>query len=213
MPEFFRRLHFVERCNALTHFTGLLAALVGAVVLVGMAAQSPHPLEVPSTVVYSASLVLVYLSSTLYHGASHAPTKDRLQVLDHCAIYLLIAGTYTPLLLVSVGGDLGWSFFVLVWAMAAAGIVFKLFFTGRFWALSTASYLAMGWIAVLAAEPLLAALPPRTVAWIVAGGLAYTVGSLVFLMSHRWAHPLWHLFVMAGSACHFVAIVSRIPQA
>lgn len=195
-----------ELLNTITHGAGLAASIVGAFVLVAMSIESRNPLQVPSVVVYCASLIAVYLSSTLYHATAHPRTKSRLQVLDHCAIYMLIAGTYTPLVLLGVGGRLGWTLFAAVWSLAAAGIVFKWFFTGRFNGLSTALYLAMGWIAVFAAGPLMSSLSSATVVWVVAGGLAYTFGSFVFLSTRSWAHPVWHLFVMAGSTCHFLAI-------
>lgn len=196
--------------NTITHGAGLAASVVGAAVLVALSLGSRNPLQVPSVVIYCASLIAVYLTSTLYHAAVHPPTKSRLQVLDHCAIYLLIAGTYTPLVLLGVGGRLGWTLFAAVWTLAAAGILFKYHFTGRLTGLSVATYLAMGWIAVLGGEPLLSALPSATVLWVVAGGLAYTVGSFVFLSSRAWAHPVWHVFVLAGSTCHFFAIASRV---
>ena len=207
IPEHRRREEFL---NTLTHGAGLVAAIVGAVMLVAMSLGSRNPLQVPSVVIYCASLIAVYLSSTLYHAAEHPPTKSRLQILDHCAIYLLIAGTYTPLVLLGVGGRLGWILFAAVWSLAAAGVLFKAFFTGRWTGVSVITYLAMGWIAVFAAEPLMSALPSATVIWVVAGGLAYTVGSVVFLSTRSWAHPVWHLFVMAGSACHFLAIATRV---
>lgn len=207
VPE---RRHREEVLNTLTHGAGLVASVIGAVVLVAMSMGSRNPLQVPSIVIYCTSLIAVYLSSTLYHAAVHPPTKTKLQVLDHCAIYLLIAGTYTPLVLLGVGGRLGWSLFAAVWTLAAAGVLFKWFFTGRWTGVSVVTYLAMGWIAVLAAEPLMSALPSATVLWVVAGGLAYTVGSFVFLSTRSWAHPLWHLFVMAGSTCHFLAIATRV---
>jgi len=198
-----------EIVNTITHAAGLVASIVGAVVLVGMSIGSRNPLEVPSVVVYCATLILVYLASTLYHAAGHPETKGRLQVFDHCAIYLLIAGTYTPLLLLGIGGQLGWTLFAVVWSMAAAGIVFKYFFTGRMGTVSILTYLGMGWVAVFAAQPLLSALPSDTVVWVVVGGLAYTLGSFVFMSNRAYAHSVWHLFVIAGSACHFFAMVAR----
>lgn len=199
-----------EIMNTLTHGAGLAASLIGAAGLVGMARGSGNPLAMPSVIAYCVSLVLVYLSSTLYHAAACPHRKSRLQVFDHCAIYLLIAGTYTPLLLLGVGGTLGWTLFGVVWSMAAVGIVFKYFYTGQFQGVSLASYLAMGWVAVFAARPLLEALSPQTVTWVVAGGMAYTLGSLAFLSNRAYAHTLWHLFVIAGSACHFFAIADGV---
>lgn len=206
-----QRRHREELINSITHGAGLLASIVGAVILVGMSLGSHNPLEVPSVVVYCASLILMYLSSTLYHAAGHPETKSRLQVFDHCAIYLLIAGTYTPLLLLGIGGRLGWVLFGVIWAMAAGGILFKYFFTGRMGAVSLLTYLGMGWVAVFAAGPLLSALPADTVIWVVAGGLAYTFGSFVFLSNRPYAHSVWHVFVIVGSTCHYLAMVARAP--
>ncbi|MFN2426940.1 MAG: hemolysin III family protein [Candidatus Binatia bacterium] len=208
-----QRLPREELINTITHGAGLLASIIGAVVLVGMTMGSRNPLEVPSVVIYCATLILVYLSSTLYHAVLHPETKSRLQVFDHCAIYLLIAGTYTPLLLLGVGGQLGWTLFALIWAMAACGVVFKWFFTGRMGTVSMMTYIGMGWIAVFAAQPLLSALPSDTVVLIVAGGLSYTLGSVVFLSTRPYAHTVWHLFVLVGSTCHFFAMVARVPIA
>jgi hemolysin III len=207
LPERHRR---EEILNSITHGAGLAASIVGAVVLVGMSLESRNPLEVPSVVIYCLSLILVYLSSTLYHAVVHPETKSRLQVFDHCAIYLLIAGTYTPLVLLGIGGEVGWTLFVVVWSMAAAGILFKWFFTGRFGAVSIATYLGMGWVAVFAGPTALATLPADTVLLVVAGGLAYTLGSFVFLVNRPYAHSVWHVFVMAGSTFHYFAIVSRV---
>lgn len=199
-----------EILNTITHGAGLVASIIGAVVLIGMSMDSGDPLHLPSILVYSVTLILVYLSSTLYHGVVHPPTKSRLQVFDHCAIYLLIAGTYTPLVLLGVGGTVGWTLFAVIWAMAAGGITFKYFYTGRMNALSMISYLGMGWVAVFAREPVMDALPSVTVTWVVAGGLAYSLGTLAFLSSRPYAHSVWHLFVIAGSGCHFYAIAARV---
>jgi hemolysin III len=207
LPERHRR---EEILNSITHGAGLAASIVGAVVLVGMSLESRNPLEVPSVVIYCLSLILVYLSSTLYHAVVHPETKSRLQVFDHCAIYLLIAGTYTPLVLLGIGGELGWMLFAIVWSMAAAGILFKWFFTGRFGAVSIATYLGMGWVAVFAGPSAVASLPADTLMLVVAGGLAYTFGSFVFLVNRPYAHSVWHVFVMAGSTFHYFAIVSRV---
>jgi hemolysin III len=207
LPERHRR---EEILNSITHGAGLAASIVGAVVLVGMSLESRNPLEVPSVVIYCLSLILVYLSSTLYHAVVHPETKSRLQVFDHCAIYLLIAGTYTPLVLLGIGGEVGWTLFVVVWSMAAAGILFKWFFTGRFGAVSIATYLGMGWVAVFAGPAAIASLPADTLLLVVAGGLSYTFGSFVFLFDRPYAHSVWHVFVMAGSTFHYFAIVSGI---
>jgi hemolysin III len=163
-----------------------------------------------SSAVFGATLVLLYAASTLYHAARTPRVKARLQVFDHCAIYLLIAGTYTPFTLLGLRGGFGWTLLAVAWVFAAAGVVFKLFFTGRFPRLSTALYLGMGWMAVVAAKPMLERFPVSTLLWIVAGGLAYT-GGTVFYHSRRipYAHAIWHLFVIAGSVCHYFAVLGR----
>jgi hemolysin III len=129
-----------------------------------------------------------------------------MRVLDHCAIYLLIAGTYTPFVLVGLGGRLGWTLFGVVWAMAAAGIVFKVFATGRFAVVSTAAYVAMGWLGVVALGPLIRSLSGAALLWLLAGGIAYTAGTFFYHRRILYSHALWHVFVLIGSVCHFVAI-------
>jgi hemolysin III len=197
-----------ELISALTHGVGLIASLIGGAVLVTLAAGFGDAPRVIGASVFSATLVLLYAASTLYHATSHGVTKARLKVADHCAIFLLIAGTYTPFTLVSLRGPWGWTLFGLVWGLAALGIVFKLFLTGRFQLVSTLLYLSLGWMVVIAYRPLMQALPTATLMWLLAGGLSYTAGT-VFYMSRKipYAHGIWHLFVLGGSACHFAAIV------
>lgn len=200
-----------EIANALSHGAGAIAALAGGTVLIALAAVHGDGWQLTSAIVFAVCLLLLYLASTLYHAIGHAAAKRRLKILDHCAIYLLIAGTYTPFALVGLRGPWGWSLFALIWTLALAGCVFKLFFTGRFKGLSTAIYLVMGWIALVALEPMLRLLPSSTLAWMLAGGLAYSLGT-VFYMSRRlpYAHAIWHGFVLLGSACHFVAVYSQV---
>jgi len=207
VPERHRREEIV---NSITHGAGLVASVVGAIMLINLASASPEPLGLTSVIIYSISLVLVYLSSTLYHASSHPPTKSRLQVFDHCAIYLLIAGTYTPLVLLGLGGTTGWILFSAVWVMAAAGVVFKWFCTGRFRGISMATYMTMSFVAIFAAKPLLAALPVMTTTLVLAGGASYVAGACVFMFDRPYAHSVWHLFVMGGSTCHFFAIMTRV---
>jgi len=201
-----------ELANAATHALGALASLVGGAVVVTVAARSHDPWLLAGTLVFSVTLVLLYGASTLYHSVRLEVKKARLRVLDHCAIYLLIAGTYTPFTLDALHGAWRWALLATVWGMALAGIVYKLLLLGRFPRLSTATYLAMGWLAVLALPALLRALSLPAVLWLVAGGLAYTVGTL-FFHSRRipYAHTIWHGFVLAGSACHFVAVLQLLP--
>jgi hemolysin III len=143
---------------------------------------------------------------TLYHASTAEATRRRLKVLDHAAIYLLIAGSYTPFTLAALGGAWGWSIFGIIWGLAAAGVVFKLFFTGRFKGVSTLIYIAMGWLIVIAIGPLVRALDAVTLSWLVAGGITYTVGTLFYMSKRTYAHAVWHLFVLGGSVCHAVAV-------
>lgn len=200
-----------EVVNALTHGLGAVIALAAGAVLITLAAVFGDGWQLAGAIVFGATLLLLYLASTLYHAIPHPIAKQRLKVFDHCAIYLLIAGTYTPFTLIGLRDDGGWLLFGVIWALAAMGIIFKLFFTGRFKLVSTLIYVAMGWIALLAIGPMLRQLPPTTLAWLFAGGVAYTVGA-VFYMSRRlpYGHAIWHLFVIAGSVCHFVAVATQV---
>jgi hemolysin III len=205
------RLAREELANVLTHGAGAVASLVGGAVLLAIAALGGDAWKVAASAVFGTTLVLLYTASTLYHAATRPVLKARLKVLDHCAIYLLIAGSYTPFTLIGLRGGWGWSLFGVIWGLAVAGTIFKLFFTGRFPRLSTTIYVAMGWLAVVAAGPMLHRLPPSTLAWMVAGGLTYTAGT-VFYHNRRipYAHAIWHLFVIGGSACHFAAVLTQI---
>ena len=195
-----------ELANALTHGAGILASAAGAAVLVVLAAGNSATAVVAASV-FGGSLILLYTASTLYHATRRSTTKVRLKVLDHCAIYILIAGTYTPFTLVGLRGAWGWSLFGVIWGLAAAGVVFKLFWTGRFPKVSTALYIAMGWLIVIAAAPTIRALSPLALAWLFAGGVAYTSGTF-FYHNHRipYAHAIWHVFVLAGSVSHGIAV-------
>jgi hemolysin III len=199
-----------ERWNALSHGLGAVLALVGASVLTTLAAVRGDGARLGAALTFGLALVGLYAASTLYHAVAHPAAKARLKVLDHCAIYLLIAGTYTPFALIGLNGPVGAGLFVAVWTLACAGIVFKWFFTGRFKGLSTAIYLAMGWIALAFAGPLLEALPAATIGWLFAGGLAYSAGTVFYLSRRPYAHAVWHAFVLAGSVCHYVAVVQHL---
>ena len=196
-----------EIANSVTHGLGLLASIVGAVVLISLAAQRGEGWHVVSAAVYGATLVSLYAASTLYHALKGTKARDVLRLLDHCAIYLLIAGTYTPITLVSLRGGWGWTLFGAVWALAVAGIFFKVFATGRFGYLSTVAYVLMGWICIIALKPILLLLSPGAIALLLAGGVAYTAGTLFYAWERvPYSHAVWHLFVVAGSICHYLAI-------
>ena len=203
--------HGVEEfANALTHGLGAIAALVGGAVMVTAAALRGDAWQLTGAIVFSASLLLLYLASTLYHAARDPVAKARLKVFDHCAIYLLLAGTYTPFTLIDLRGTLGWSLFAAIWTLAFSGVVFKLFFTGRFKKLSTGIYVAMGWLGIVAIRPMLRVLDDATLAWLLGGGVAYTLGTVFYLRSSRFSHAVWHLFCVAGSACHYVAVTRQV---
>ena len=195
-----------ELANTLTHGAGILASAAGAAVLVVLASGNSVTAVVAASV-FGCSLILLYTASTLYHATRTPTTKVRLKVLDHCAIYVLIAGTYTPFTLVGLRGAWGWSLLGVIWGLAVAGVVFKLFWTGHFPKVSTALYIAMGWLIVVATIPTMRELSPLTLAWLFAGGVAYTAGTF-FYHNHRipYAHAIWHVFVLAGSVSHGVAV-------
>jgi hemolysin III len=200
-----------EIANSISHGVALLAALIAAPFLVMVSARNGDGLDIAATSVFAASMVLLYATSMLYHamplGAARA--KGVFQVLDHSAIYLLIAGTYTPFTLGALRGPWGWTLFGLVWAMALAGVAVKAFAGIRWPRLSTILYLAMGWIAVIAVKPMWALIPGWGLFWLVAGGLCYTAGVAFFAADARlrYGHFVWHLFVASGTACHCVAVL------
>lgn len=196
-----------EIANAITHGLGVLLSVGAGAVLITLAAQHATAWHVVGASVFVASLVLLYSASTLYHAIPHVAARRRLRTFDHCAIYVLIAGTYTPFLLTDLRGPLGWTLLATIWVLAVAGVVFKLFFTGRWRGLSTAFYVGMGWLAAAAFQPMREALPTGALAWIVAGGVAYTLGTVFYLSRRRYAHAIWHGFVLAGSVCHFAAVL------
>jgi hemolysin III len=199
-----------ERVNAFTHGAGAVASAVGATILLVLVSLRGDGWQIASSAVFGATLVLLYTASTVYHAAREPSIRARLKLFDHCAIYLLIAGTYTPFTLVGLRGGWGWSLFGVVWGLVVAGVVFKLFFIDRFHRLSTALYVGMGWMVVVAALPMAERLSPATLAWLVAGGVAYTAGTLFYHGRRPYAHAVWHLFVIAGSVCHFAAVTTQV---
>jgi len=199
-----------EIASAVTHGLGVLLSVGAGAVLVTLAALTGDPWTIVGASIFVGTLVLLYTASTLYHAIPFAAAKTRLKTFDHCAIYGLIAGTYTPFLIGALRGPWGWSLLAVIWGLAVAGIVFKLFTTGRFRALSTAIYIAMGWLIVVAGGPMRDALADGTLVWLIAGGLAYTAGTVFYLARWRYAHAVWHGFVLAGSVCHFAAVTVEV---
>jgi hemolysin III len=200
-----------EIANSLTHGMGLLLSVGGLAVLVTFAALHGDARAVTACAVFGSSLVLLYASSTLYHSIQASRLKQAMRVVDHVAIFFLIAGTYTPFMLVNLRGPWGWSLFGVVWALAVAGTTLKLFFTGRFRVLSTLVYLFMGWIVLVAIKPLVEALPRGSLIMLFAGGMAYSMGTVFYLWKRLpYHHAVWHMFVLAGSICHFFAVLGSI---
>jgi hemolysin III len=200
-----------EIANAITHGIGLLLSIAGFVVLLVLAALRGTAWHIVACSIYGATLICLYTASTLYHAVISPRVKRALRIFDHSAIYLLIAGTYTPFLLVSLRGPWGWSLFGVVWGLALAGVLFKFWFVERFAMLSTAVYIAMGWLVLIAAKPVITHLSLTAIIWLLAGGLAYT-GGVIFFAAKRipYSHAIWHLFVLAGSICHYFAVFSTV---
>ncbi len=196
-----------EIANAATHGLGAALSIAGLTLLVVLASIYGTAIHIVSLAIYGSTLVLLYLASTIYHAIQHSRAKAVLNVLDHAAIFLLIAGTYTPFTLVSMGGVVGWTLFVTVWTLAVAGVLFKVFHRTHSDRVSLPIYLAMGWLIIIAAGELLGAVGVGGTIWLLVGGLFYSLGVIFFMWERLpYNHMVWHLFVMAGSACHFTAV-------
>jgi hemolysin III len=197
-----------EVMNSSTHALGFALSIAGLVWLILRAVKLQDTMSLVAVIVFGSSLIALYAASTLYHAIPCFNAKKVLRIFDHCAIYLLIAGTYTPFLLVSLRGPLGWTLFGVVWGIACVGCAFKAFFTGRFDRVSTAMYVAMGWIVLIAIKPAITHIPMGALLMMLAGGLLYTSG-VFFYTNNRvpFNHAIWHCFVMAGSAFHFFAVI------
>jgi hemolysin III len=202
------RVSFEELANTVTHGIGLVLSVGGFVALLVLAVKRGGLWPIVSCAIYGSTLVCLYAASTLCHGAPSPRLRRIFLIFDHCAIYLLIAGTYTPFLLVNLRGGWGWSLFGVMWGLAVAGVLFQLGFVNRFPMVSTSLYVLMGWLGVIAIKPMLAHVPVDALVWLLAGGLAYTVGVVFYAWKKLpYHHMIWHIFVMAGSAFHYVAIL------
>ncbi len=197
-----------EIASSITHGLGIVFSVVGLIVLVYLAVGVADPWRIVSVSIFGASMIILYLASTLYHALPWPSVKSVMRVFDHCAIYVLIAGTYTPFLLVSMRGPWGWSLLVVMWGIAVLGCAFKAFHTGKFDRLSTGLYVAMGWMIVVALKPALEVIPVGAMVLMAIGGLAYT-GGVFFYSCNRipYNHAIWHGFVLAGTVAHFFAIL------
>ncbi len=197
-----------EIVNAITHGLGTLLSIAGLTLLIVFASLEGTPWHVVSFTIYGVTMLLLYTASTLVHALPEGKVKDLFETFDHSCIYLFIAGTYTPILLVTLRSPLGWTLFGIVWGLAVGGVVFKAFFTKKYLVLSTLFYVLMGWMIVFAWQPLQTLLQPGGIRLLVIGGLLYTFGSIFYIwrgFPHH--HAVWHLFVLAGSAMHFFAIL------
>ncbi|WKE67184.1 hemolysin III family protein [Gallaecimonas kandeliae] len=200
-----------ELANAITHGLGMFCSIAGGAVLIALAAVYGDAWQIVSASIFVAALLMLYTASTLYHAIPHQDAKAKLKVFDHCAIFVLIAGTYTPFTLIALRGVWGWSLFGTIWGLAALGIVFKLFFTGRFRGVSTLVYIAMGWLVVVAIKPMSQALTATELHWLVAGGVFYTLGTVFYLLRRiPFGHAIWHCFVLGGSVCHYAAVMLQV---
>ena len=196
-----------EKLNITTHVVGLVFSVAALVLLVTRATLYGNVWHIVSFSVFGASLIILYASSTIYHSATNPVLRSRLRIVDHASIYVLIAGTYTPFSLVTLSGLSGWMIFSFSWAMAITGIILKLFFTGRYNLISTLMYVFMGWIIIFAIKPLVNNLSSEGLFWLVAGGIAYTVGAILYgIKKIKFNHAIFHVFVLLGSFCHFVSV-------
>jgi hemolysin III len=201
-----------ERFNSITHIAGSVLAIVGTAAAVGSAVSRGRDGQtIAAIAIYGAMMIVLYLSSTLYHSL-RGRAKSVFHVFDHCAIYLLIAGTYTPITLITLRGRWGWWLFGIVWTLAIAGVLKDTLLRGRYRPISVVLYVLMGWLVVVAIQPLRLAMPSRGIVWLAAGGLAYTLGIVFFALSKHvvHAHGIWHLCVIGGSACHYVAVTRYV---
>jgi hemolysin III len=197
-----------EIAHAATHGLGVVLAIAGLTVMVARATLYGNAWHIVAAAIFGTTLVLMYTASTVYHSIPLPRAKKVLRVIDHSTIYLLIAGTYTPLTLITLKGSGGWALFSLVWALAFAGVVFKIFATGKFEKLSLAIYLAMGWCVLLVIRPVVSTIPVAGLALLVGGGLAYTGGVAFYVWERlKYHHAIWHAFVLAGSVLHYFALL------
>jgi hemolysin III len=200
-----------EFLHAASHAAGAILSIGALTWMLYVSVIASDPWRIVASVIYGSSLVLLFLASTLYHSFHASPHKHVFKLLDHCAIYVLIAGTYTPFLLVAVRNDTGWWYFGAIWTLATAGILTKLWFRHRYPRISLASYLIMGWLVVIAGPQVAAAIGSNGMIWLAAGGISYTAGAYFYARKNMlYSHVIWHIFVLVGSICHFVAVARYV---
>ncbi len=196
-----------ETLNVITHGIGLLLSIAALVILVVYASKEGTVWHITSFAIFGVSLIVLYAASTLYHYTQNPDLRFKLNILDHSAIYVLIAGTYTPFTLVILKGWVGWTIFGLSWGLAITGIVFKVFYFGKYDKISTIAYVFMGWVIIFAIKPLIDSFPFEGLMWLFSGGIAYSLGALFYSIKKiRFNHVIFHVFVLIGSFCHFIAV-------
>ena len=196
-----------EKTNIISHAVGLVLSIVALVLMVVRASEYGNAWHIVSVSIFGASLISLYAASAFYHSAKDLKTRSRLRIIDHATIYVLIAGTYTPFTLVTLNGTVGWMIFAISWTMAFSGVILKLFFTGKYNVLSTLMYVFMGWIIIFAIKPLINSLSSEGLFWLVAGGIAYTTGAVIYSIKKiKFNHAIFHMFVLLGSLCHFISV-------
>jgi len=196
-----------EKINIISHATGFILSIVAFVLLVMRASLHGDVWQIVSFSIFGASLIILYGASTLYHSAKNPLLRNKLNIIDHASIYVLIAGTYTPFTLVTLKGTIGWVIFGISWGLALTGIILKLFFTGKYDLISTIMYVFMGWVIVFAIKPLIHHLPLEGLLWLFAGGISYTIGAILYSINKiKFNHAIFHMLVLIGSFCHFVSV-------
>jgi len=196
-----------EKINIISHATGFILSIVAFVLLVTHANLHGDVWHIVSFSIFGASLIILYAAFTFYHSAKKSKLRNRLKIIDHASIYVLIAGTYTPFTLVTLKGTIGWVIFGTSWGLALTGIILKLFFTGKYNLISTIMYVLMGWVIVFAIKPLINNLPLEGLLWLIAGGISYTIGAILYSIKKiKFNHAIFHMFVLMGSFCHFMSV-------
>ena len=203
--------HKEEQFNIISHALGLVLSIVALVLLVIYSVKYGSATHIVSFSMYGTSLIVLYSASTFYHYSKSPKLRSRLNIFDHAAIYVLIAGTYTPFTLVVLNGWVGWTIFGISWGLALVGIVLKLFYTGKYDTISTISYVLMGWLIIIAIKPLVDNFSFNGLVWLLFGGIFYTIGAVLFMMhSLKYNHAIFHIFVLLGSFCHFMAVFYHV---
>ena len=196
-----------EKINIISHAIGFILSIVALVLLVRHATLHGDVWHIVSFSTFGASLIILYAASTFYHSAKKSEIRNRLKIIDHASIYVLIAGTYTPFTLVTLNGTIGWVIFGTSWGLALTGIILKLFFTGKYNLISTIMYVLMGWVIIFAIKPLINNLPLEGLLWLFAGGISYTIGAILYSIKKiNFNHAIFHIFVLNGSFCHFMSV-------